>query len=315
MALLLTEAEVERVISMDAVIARVEDAMRELGEGVAQNQPRRRVFPPGGSLNVMFASYPGGGRFGLKAYSIGRGGVRFLVLVFSQEDGSLEALIEANLLGAYRTGAASAVAASRLAPNGPVELGVIGTGHQARTQVHALSRVLQLSQVRVHSRAAEHRDAFAAELREELGLAAEATGSGREAVAGAGVVVTMTNSREPVLESDWVQPGALVIAAGSNQPKNAELPVELIQQAEAVVVDQLEAAQIESGDLLRAGFDWSRAVELGAVVAGKAAGRRSPGGTVVFESHGLAIWDIAAACHVLEEARGARLGVEVPLFA
>lgn len=300
---------------MDAVIARVEDAMRELGEGVAQNQPRRRVFPPGGLLNVMFASYPGGGRHGLKTYSVGAAGVNFLVLVYKSEDGTLEALIEANLMGAYRTGAASAVAARHLAPSGPLELGVIGAGHQARTQVHALSRVLQLTAVRVFSRNPEHREAFAAELREDLGLPAEACAGGQEAVAGAGVVVTMTNSHDPVLQAAWLEPGALVIAAGSNQPRNAEVPPDLIAAAETVVVDQLEAARIESGDLLRADFDWSRAVELGAVVAGRAEGRRSATGTVLFESHGLALWDIAAACHVLEEARDARLGLEVPLFS
>jgi ornithine cyclodeaminase/alanine dehydrogenase-like protein (mu-crystallin family) len=314
MALLLTEADVERVISMDAVIARVEDAMRELGEGGAQNQPRRRVHPPGGRLNVMFATYPGGGRHGLKTYSIGAAGVNFLVLVYRSDDGRLEALIEADLMGAYRTGAASAVAARRLAPPGPVELGVIGTGHQARTQVHALSRVLQLAAVRVHSRTPERREAFAAELVEHFALPARAAATAEEAVRGAGVVVTITSSRDPVLEAGWVSPGALVVAAGCNQPRNAEIPPELVAAAESVVVDQLDAARLESGDLLRAGFDWSRAVELGAVVAGKAEGRRSAGGTVLFESHGLALWDIAAACHVLEEAAGARLGVEVPLF-
>src|SRR5487761_1745730 len=69
--LVLREADVERVIQMDPVIAAVEAAMRELGAGIAQNEPRRRAFAPGGMLNVMFASYPGGGGTGLKAYTVG----------------------------------------------------------------------------------------------------------------------------------------------------------------------------------------------------------------------------------------------------
>ena len=107
--LVLREADVERVIHMDSVIAAVEAAMRELGAGTAQNEPRRRAFAPGGLLNVMFASFPGGGLTGLKAYTVAGGRVRFLVLLFAL-DGSLQALIEADRMGAYRTGAATAVA-------------------------------------------------------------------------------------------------------------------------------------------------------------------------------------------------------------
>lgn len=110
MALILREADVQQLIEMDDVIAQVETAMKELGEGTAQNEPRRRVYPPGGLLNVMFASYPGGGCSGLKAYSVAGGKVRFLVVMFGL-DGALHAMVEADFMGSYRTGAASAVAA------------------------------------------------------------------------------------------------------------------------------------------------------------------------------------------------------------
>jgi ornithine cyclodeaminase/alanine dehydrogenase-like protein (mu-crystallin family) len=109
-----------------------------------------------------------------------------------------------------------------------------------------------------------------------------------------------------------------VIAAGSNIPNKAELPPELVERAEVVVVDQLEAARIESGDLLLAEasghFAWEGVVELGAILAGKAEGRRSADGIVLFESHGLAIWDVAAGAYVLQEARRIRLGSEVTFF-
>jgi alanine dehydrogenase len=321
-ATLLREADVERVIEMEPVIDAVERSMRELGEGVAANVPRRRVFPPGNVLNVMFASFPGSGYYGLKSYSIGGGKVRFLVALYRQEGeraGDLEALIEAGLMGAYRTGAASGVAAKALAPAGPVEVAVIGAGYQARTQVHALSRCLPVTRFRVFSRDRDRREAFVAELAEHLGIEAVAAASAEEAVRGAPVVVTMTNSGTPVLEAEWVEPGALVIGAGSNIPTKAELPPELVERAELVVVDQLEAARIESGDLLLAEasghYDWERTVELGAVLAGKEPGRRSGDGIVLFESHGLALWDVAAGAVVLERARQARLGTEVELFS
>lgn len=302
---------------MDAVISAVERATTDLGRGIAQNQPRRRVFPPGGVLNVMFASDPGSGYYGLKTYSIGGGTVRFLVALY-QEDGNIVALIEANRLGAYRTGAASAVAARRLAPPGPQEVAIIGTGWQARTQVHALSRTISVLRFRVFGRDAERRNAFVEEIREHLGVVAEGAASAEEAVHGAGVVVSITPSATPVIEAGWVADGALVIGAGSNQPQKAELPAELVQRAGLVVVDQLEAARLESGDLLAAEaaglFDWKDAVELGAILAGGNGGRRSAKDLVLFESHGLALWDVASAALVYEEAKRARLGNEIELF-
>jgi alanine dehydrogenase len=320
-ATLLREADVERVIKMEPIIEAVTAAMRELGDGIAENVPRRRIYPPGNVLSVMFASYPGSGYYGLKSYSIGGGKVRFLVVLYRQngEDaGNIDGLIEGSLLGAYRTGAASGVAARELAPPGAVEVGVIGSGWQARTQIHAISRTIPVTRFRVYSRDPERRAAFAAEMSEVLGIEAVAASSAEEAVRGAPVVVTMTNSGSAVLEAGWIEPGALVIAAGSNIPNKAELPPELVQRAEVVVVDQLDAARIESGDLLLAEasghFAWDGVVELGAVLAGKEQGRRSANGIVLFESHGLALWDVAAGAYVLQEARRIRLGSEVTFF-
>ena len=306
MALLLREADVGRLADMSAVMDALEAAMTDLGNGEAQNQPRRRVFPPGGVLNVMFASWPGGGVSGLKAYTVAGGKARFLVVLYDL-DGAPLALIEADRLGAFRTGAATGVAARRLAPPGPKTVAVIGAGWQARTQVAALRRALDIAELRVFSRTPERRERFAAEVG---GLAAA---SAEAAVRGADVVVTITNSASPVLEAVWVEPGALVVGAGSNFPTRAELPAELVHTARAVVVDQLDAARLESGDLLCAGYDLDRAVELGAVLAGKAA---LPDGEapLIFESHGLALWDVAAGKLVLDAARAQSVGEEVALF-
>src|ERR1700730_10227387 len=196
MTLVLREADVMRVLDMDAVIGAVENAMRELGEGVAQNEPRRRVFAPGGLLNVMFATYPGGRCTGLKAYPVTGGMARFLVTIFAL-DGSLQALIEAEHMGAYRTGAASAVAAKALLAPGPVTLTIIGTGMQAKTQVLALSRVCEIRELRVFGRDERRREAFAHDRQEELGLRTIAAHSAEAAVRGSDVVVTMTTRAGP----------------------------------------------------------------------------------------------------------------------
>lgn len=307
MTLVLREKDVERLAEMPAIIAAVEGAFRELGSGAAQNEPRRRVFAPGGLLNVMFASVPGSGYTGLKAYTVAGGRVRFLVVLFGL-DGACRALIEADHLGAMRTGAATAVAVRALRGEGPHTVAVIGAGHQAQTQVRALQTAVKLRELRIFSRTAEKREALAA----EAGGTAAATAE--EAVRGADVVVTITTSGEPVLEAAWVAPEALVVGAGSNFPNRAELPPELVGRSR-VVVDQLAAAHLESGDLHRAAeagsFDWDTAVELGAILAGTAP---APTGPTVFESHGLAAWDVAAAATVVARAESEGAGEQVELF-
>ena len=315
-ALILREADVQELIEMDDVIAAVTAAMKELGAGTAQNEPRRRAFAPGGLLNVMFASYPGGRCTGLKTYTVADGHVRFLVVLFGL-DGSLEALIEADFMGAYRTGAASAVAARALARPGPATVAMIGAGWQAATQALAISRVLEIKELRVFSRHDDRRAEFAREQEGQLGVPTIAAGSAELAVRGADVVVTMTTSSTPVIEAAWVEPHALVIAAGSNWRNKAEVPPDLVEKARTVVVDQLAAAQLESGDLITAveagKFEWSRAVELAAVVAGKWQ-RPEGAGITLFESHGLALWDLAAGSVVLAAAKERGVGEEVRLF-
>jgi alanine dehydrogenase len=314
--LVLREADVKRVLEMDSVIAAVETAMRELGDGKAQNEPRRRAFPPGGMLNVMFASYPGGELTGLKAYTVAGGRARFLVAAFGL-DGSLQALIEADLMGAYRTGAATAVAVKALAAPGAATVAVIGTGRQAATQALAVSRVIKIEDLRVFSRDPDKRTAFALEQADRLGVRTTAATTAKSAVRGADVVITMTTSSVPVIEAAWVEDHAMVVGAGSNFANRAEIPADLVARAQTVVVDQLAGAKLESGDLIQAHaagkFEWERATELGAVLTGKWQAPQ-PRGITLYESHGLALWDLAAASVVLAAARERRLGEEVELF-
>lgn len=305
LALILRESDVQELIEMDDVIASVELAMRELGEGQAQNEPRRRAFAPGGLLNVMFASFPGGRCTGLKAYTVSDGRVRFLVVMFGL-DGSLQALIEADFMGAYRTGAATAIAVRALNMPASASVALVGTGWQAATQALALSRVLKIKQLRVYGRNEERRAVFAAEQADQLGVEVVDAPTAEAAVRGADIVVTATTSSSPVIEAAWVEPEAMVVAMGSNFQHRAELPPELIERARTVVVDQLAAAQLESGDLIQAHaagkFDWNEAIELADVVTGKWERPEHPGITI-FESHGLALWDLAAGCAVVAAAR------------
>jgi len=200
--------------------------------------------------------------------------------------------VEANYLGQIRTGAASGYATDVLAAPGPATLAILGSGFQARTQLDAIREVRPLTDVRVWSRSKEKREKFAAE------TGARAVDSAEEAVRGAGIVVTATWSKDPVLEAAWVQPGAHVNAMGSNQAQRRELPSDLIARADLIAVDSIEVAKIESGDLLLAPVDFNdpRIVELSQVE------RRPEGNPVtVFKSNGLGVEDVAAAAYVYEK--------------
>src|SRR5689334_6427311 len=200
---------------MDEVIGAVEDAMRQLGEGEAHNEPRRRAFAPGGLLNVMFASYPNGNCTGLKAYTVSDGHVRFMVAMFKL-DGALDALVEADFMGAYRTGAATAIAAKALGARRPSKVALIGTGWQGATQALALSRVVEIDEMRVFSRNADRRAVFAEEQAEQLGIQVVDAPSAEAAVRGADIIVTVTTSHAPVIDAGWVEPHAFIAAVGSN---------------------------------------------------------------------------------------------------
>ena len=138
------------------------------------------------------------------------------------------------------------------------------------------------------------------------------------------VVVTITTSRDPVVRGDWLRPGALVCAAGANDPSKRELDNVVLERAAFVCCDSTEDAMLESGDLIEAVesgvLDWLEVHELHEVVAGEVAGRAADDDIVVFKSNGLAIWDVAIAAELLRRARErgvgrTRLDAETERFA
>jgi alanine dehydrogenase len=279
-------------------IAAVEDSFLRLHTGTIENVPRYRVGLEGGFLAVMSAVDNERRLACVKTYSAGAEGVRFVVVLF--ERGELRALIEADRLGQLRTGSASAVAAKHLAKPGARTLGVIGCGLQARTQVVCIREALPgieetVAYCRTPARLAEFCD--------EVG--AEPAESHRDA-AGADVVVTITSSRDPVLRGEWLQPGALVCAAGANHPRARELDNAVLERAAFVCCDSLADAKIESGDLIdpvgQGVLDWLEVHELQEVVAGELPGRQADDDIVLFKSNGLAAWDLAVAARVVDLA-------------
>src|SRR5581483_12190508 len=131
--------------------------------------------------------------------------------------------------------------------------------------------------------------------------------SAEEAVAQADIVVTATTSRDPVVHGAWLRPGTHVNAMGSNWANRREIDAEAVERSEVIAVDALDQARIEAGDLLIAAdegrFDFARAVELGAIVAGTTPARPSEQAITLFKSLGIALEDVAAAGHIYALAR------------
>jgi ornithine cyclodeaminase/alanine dehydrogenase-like protein (mu-crystallin family) len=301
----ITEEQVRTHLTMPIAIDLVEKSFRQLASGEAINQPRKRLILPGGSL----LHYMAGGNpdyFGIKIYSSNpKTGAHFQFLLYKTADGLPIATIEANHLGQIRTGASSAVATNHLARKDAAVLAVIGSGFQAETQVWAISQVRTLREVRVWSRSEEKRLNFARHCAERFGLNTVAVDTAPEATIEADIVVTATNSKEPVIESSWISPGTHINAMGSNWLNRRELPTDLVMDiADVVAVDSVEDAYLESGDLViplneRPGAEM-RAVEFSQIVSGQIPGRTSKDQITIFKSNGLAIQDVAAAGYLYE---------------
>jgi ornithine cyclodeaminase/alanine dehydrogenase-like protein (mu-crystallin family) len=317
MALLLRDADVAALLTMDEVIAALDQGFRALGNGDAVNQPRTRSIVPGGSLNVMHAAVPALGVAGLKSYAVTPRGARFVAVLYRLQDGEAIMLVEADRLGQIRTGAASGVATKYLARAEAGTLGVIGAGWQARTQVQAIARVRPVALVKVFSRTRERREAFAEEMTTELGADVVAVDSAEEAVADTDIVATITSSREPVLHGSWLTPGLHINAAGSNAAGRQELDIQAVHRSDVIIVDAIDQARGECGDLLAAGKAgepvWDRVIELGAVAAGRAPGRQRPDQITLFESQGIAMEDVVTMELLYRRALAAGAGQEIQL--
>ncbi|MDE2990874.1 MAG: ornithine cyclodeaminase family protein [Chloroflexota bacterium] len=309
----MTEADVDRLADMDLALRVIEASFERQGRGRSANVGRRRARTARGALQLMGAADPDLGVLGAKLYpTVPGGGISFVVVLFDAANGSLSAVIEAGRLSGLRTGAASGVSVKYLAPPEVQAIGIIGTGRQARTQLEAVCAVQPSARVRVFSRDPANVQQFIEETSPTLPADLEPAATAEAAVRGAQVVITATNAADPVIEADWIGRGAHIIAMGTNHPQHRELDSAAVARADRVFVDDLEGAKIECGDLICAvedgAFQWGEAVEFGQVVAGRAPGRTSPDEVTLFESQGIALWDIALGQVVLERAVAAGVG-------
>ena len=317
MALLLREADVQRLLTMPLALELVERVHREYSTGHAIDVPRERSRLPKAALHILQGAVPSANIFGYKAYTSSREGIRFLVYGFNAERGNLDVVVEANHLGMMRTGAAGGVAAKWLARPDAKVAGIFGSGWQAQGQLEALAAVRKLERVKAWSRNAEKLAKFCARMRERLSVDVVPAASPDDCVKGSDIVVTITTSATPVFAGESLERGVHINAAGSNSLLRQEIDEATLRKCDVVVVDSRPTALKEAGDLLPAlekgRLHAGALTELGEVIAGTRPGRASAEQTTLFESQGMAIQDLIIAAELARLARERSMGSELDL--
>src|SRR5436190_2719902 len=293
--LFLNEEQVRRHLLIADLIPAMEKALMDFSARKV-TQPVRSVIqvnPPGGFLGLMPAHTPDG--LGLKAVTfypsnVERGIPTHMATIFlvDPQTGAPLVIMDGRLITEMRTAAVSAAATKLLAPPDTRVLAILGSGVQAHSHVEALRFVRQFEEIRVWSATQENAERFA----KEIGATAM---SAEKAVRDADVIVTVTNSKTPVLNGTWIKSGCHVNAIGACRPDWRELDDEAMSNV--VFVDSREGALKESGDVILSGTKIY--AELGESLANKVPARANE--TTIFKSLGMAVEDIAAAVLVYRQ--------------
>jgi len=300
--LYLDDAEVRRLLRLDALIEGMRRALVEFSAGqviqplrAAMEMPRvsgilllKPALTRDALVTKLVTLVPGNPARGLPT-------ILATIVLMDPETGRTLAVMDGTWITALRTAAVSAVAAEALAPPEAAVVAMLGSGALARTHALALRAVRPVQEIRIWSRNPEN---VARCARETGGIAAA---SAEQAVRGADIVCTVTNATDPVLRGAWLKPGAFVAAVGAPRPSWREL--DDAAMANLVVADSRESALKESGDVIGSGV--TVYAELGEILGGMKP-PPAPGRTVIFKSLGLAVEDAIAARLVYEAALAER---------
>lgn len=323
--LLLRPEDIEKLFDPLEVIRAVEEAFREKGLGRVQMPPKQYIFfESGGDWRIMPAYIPSMKAAGVKTVGVnpsnpqkGLPTVIALVELVDPDTGRPLAVMDGTLLTAWRTGAAGAIAARYMAPDGSSTMGIVGAGVQGRMQAYFTTLYLgTVTRIKVYDMRREAARKTAQWLEEVLGVDTLVVEDVRAAVEGADIVATCTPSRSPIVRDEWIGEGVHINAIGADAPGKEELDPAILRRAR-IVVDDVEQAS-HSGEInvpLSKGYIDLRDIyaELGEVVAGLKPGRLDDREVTVFDSTGLAIQDVATATVLYKRALEKGLGVRMKL--
>lgn len=327
---ILSNADIAALLPMDQAIAVVDRVMRNVSAGGAQ-LPLRHAVPVGGTaarpnlMGVMSGAISDPQCYGVKLVSLfpdnpsrGLSGHRGAVVLFEAETGGAVAMMDAGLLTAIRTAAASAVATRALARPEARVLTIIGTGEQAEHHLTAMLAVRPVQEVRIIGRRPERAAEFAEHAAaHHPGLRISHGVDARAAVAGADIICTVTNSATPVLMGEWLEPGQHLNIVGASMPAKREVDDAVVLCA-ALFCDYRPSLLAQAGEvveMIAAGTVTEAHLqgEIGAVLAGLVPGRQAADQITLYRSLGVTAQDLAVAHHVLGAAEASGRGQQVSL--
>ncbi len=329
--LLLTRSDVKRLLTMADALEAVENGFRALFAGDVLMPQRLALSIPAagaGGLHLSMPACAGGDDPALTVKIVtvfpdnpnyhALPTIQGVVLLHDAATGAPIGLMDAEELTAMRTGAASGVATRWLAREDASHLMMIGAGALARSQIEAVCAVRPIRQVTVVSASGKRDAALCHWVREHLEIDAAPSSAVREAVSAADVICAATNSAQPLFDGAWIKPGTHLNLVGAYTRQLREVDRITIARAR-VVVDLLQAARTEAGDIVQAANELGVvpeslvAGELGAVVAGALPARTSAEEITLFKSVGLAMQDVVCAARVYRSARARGMGSQIDL--
>jgi ornithine cyclodeaminase len=322
--------EQNKLLPMNDAITSVAIALKAYSAGEAVSPIRTALPVKAGEGTALFmpSSVESESSLGIKFVSvfpknkeIGKETIYGVMVLADVLTGEPLAILEASFLTVLRTGTASGLATKYLAKENASVLGVIGTGRQARGLIDAVLAISPITTIYLYNRNSQKAEQLAKEITSfsKKDVEVIVADSAKETVTDAEVLITATNSNEPVLSEDWVMEGPHINAIGSFRPSMQEIPTGLIKKASKVVVESREAALEETGDLLipiQAGFFSSESIyaEMGELVANQKVGRQNENEITIFKSVGLATMDVVVAKEIYDRALSAGIGQQVSLF-
>ncbi len=305
---ILTDEDISRIWGIESVVNIMEQTLRAKAEGALVAPPRFSVDVDAGALVfTVGAETKYSHSIGFRVYDTfpnQSADHHQLVAVFDSQTGSFRGLVVGRLLGALRTAAINAVAIKHIARPDAENLGILGSGFQARFHMQAAMVVRQFQRAKIYSPTVSHRETFAAEMSARTGIPIDATDSAEEVVRFAEVLVCATTSTSPALDASWVKPGTHVNTIGPKFKGMAEIPYELAQKSQVIATDSLQQVDSYSRPFFLLGTpERERMVDLSEIVVGKQKGRLSPNDVTLFCSVGLAATEVVVADEALRLGR------------
>lgn len=322
--IVLSSQDVATLLPMSEAIDVVARAMVDVSNGGA-TLPLRNVMPVGGNnkMGIMPGAIGNPACFGVKLVSLfpgnparGLSSHRGALVLFEEETGGAVSMMDASLLTAIRTAAASAVATRALAREDAGCLAIIGYGEQGEHHLDAICAVRDIRQVHVAGRSAPKAKAFCDHARAKYPAMEFYSGDDvQAAVCDADIVCTVTASPTPILQGDWIAPGTHVNVVGSSIPSMREIDDAMVKRA-SIWVDYLPSTLAQAGEIvemIRAGQMVEAEIkgEIGAVLGGSLEGRSDAAEITLYRSLGIAAQDLATAYHVTKRAEETGAGQSV----